>query len=218
MERYYGKAIRSHTIEAQNNNNKEAAVANMKQAVMAVLYHSVKMKNAKQRHKYCPVGDSTWCPYRKHGRMQNKHYHLDPVFLGLLKPVFERLSEENLLYRCLPGYSQNQNESLNALVWNRCPKHKSRGKKSIEIASASAVLQFNIGKTSQHIVMKNLGVHPGTYTLEESISKDKQRIQHSKLKAKEATKKIRKQLKLDRLVDESHKKNTEGITYEAGGF
>ena len=70
----------------------------------------------------------------------------DRVFLELLKPVFRHLSERSLLLRCLPGYSQNQNESLNGVVWSKAPKHKFKGPKSIEMAGMSAVLQFDCGQ------------------------------------------------------------------------
>ena len=39
-----------------------------------------------------------------------------------VRKVYEDLSANSLLERCLLGASQNQNESFNSLIWNRCPK------------------------------------------------------------------------------------------------
>ena len=37
-------------------------------------------------------------------------------------PVFEELSDDKLLRKCLHGKSQNQNESYNSTIWHRIPK------------------------------------------------------------------------------------------------
>ena len=39
-----------------------------------------------------------------------------------LKPIYERLSKPELLDKSLHGLTQNACESLNSLVWQRCPK------------------------------------------------------------------------------------------------
>ena len=39
-----------------------------------------------------------------------------------IKPVFDRLKDENLLQRCLGGYNQNAAESFNSVLWKLCPK------------------------------------------------------------------------------------------------
>ena len=113
-----------------------------------------------------------------------KDHHLDPVFLELLLSEFERLSEYSLLLRCLPGYSQNANESINSLVWNRAPKHRNKGPKAIQMAVMSAVMQFNSGASSRHEVMKAANIHAGVFTSEGSAKKDKTRISKSLNKAK----------------------------------
>jgi len=57
--------------------------------------------------------------YKKSGRpVENKSNDLDPVFPGVehLEHVYDRLSDDKLLERCLPGYTQNPNGSINSLV------------------------------------------------------------------------------------------------------
>lgn len=62
-----------------------------------------------------------------------------------IKAVYERLTAENLLGRCLKGKTQNPNESLHSRVWKLCPKSKSLGKLTLDFAVAQAVTNYNIG-------------------------------------------------------------------------
>ncbi|CAB3995831.1 Hypothetical predicted protein [Paramuricea clavata] len=88
---------------------------------MAVLYHSCELPDDKKRHKYCPLGPDSWCSYEGQGTLPRKDHNLDAVFLERLRPEFTRLNEYSLLFRCLPGYSQNVNGSLNSLVYGTVP-------------------------------------------------------------------------------------------------
>ena len=40
-----------------------------------------------------------------------------------IKHVFMDLSSDDLLKKCLHGRTQNDNEVLNQVVWNKCPKN-----------------------------------------------------------------------------------------------
>ena len=55
------------------------------------------------------------------------------------------------------GTTQNPNESVNSLVWIRCPKHKFHGPKTVKYAAASAVLAFNGGSSRSVGLMEKLG-------------------------------------------------------------
>ncbi|CAB4043696.1 Hypothetical predicted protein, partial [Paramuricea clavata] len=171
LQKYYGNAIRRCVDKkAKSKQEVEDAVKRMQCAIKGVLYHSVKIVDEKKRHQYCPDGESSWCSFKRDKAVGtntpflDKSHHLDPVFLEFLIPLFDRLSEKKLLKRCLPGLSQNANESVNSLVWNRCPKHRNRGIKSVETAAASAIMQFNIGAAGRHGVMKELEISGGYYT------------------------------------------------------
>ena len=54
-------------------------------------------------------------------------------------PVSVSLSDDNLLQKCLHGKTQNNNESLNGLLWKRCPKDVFVGRVTLELGVASAV-------------------------------------------------------------------------------
>ncbi len=86
-----------------------AIVHTLKTAILASLRHSVMSKSDRERHSYCPDGKDSWCRFKRKGHLVNKSHHLDPVFLPLLIPIYRRLSDVNLLRKCLGGYTQNQN-------------------------------------------------------------------------------------------------------------
>ena len=116
LQQYYGNAIRGTVSrDAMSSNAVNECVKRMMKAIWAVLYHCVKIPDPKDRHKFCPDDNESWCRYKRTGQeVQEKSHYLDYVFLEVLKPIFRRLSERSLLLRCLPGYSQNQNECLNS--------------------------------------------------------------------------------------------------------
>ena len=73
-----------------------------------------------------------------------------------IKPVFMDLSDDNLLTKCLHGQTQNNNESLNGVIWKRCPKDVFVGRSTLEMGVASAVISFNDGQSGILKVMENL--------------------------------------------------------------
>ncbi|XP_011860573.1 PREDICTED: uncharacterized protein LOC105557821 [Vollenhovia emeryi] len=68
-------------------------------------------------------------------------------------PIFEHLSKEDLLQRCLGGHTQNANESFNSTIWRFAPKHLYSGLKIIEISAFIAAGLFNEGYSS---ILKNM--------------------------------------------------------------
>ena len=55
------------------------------------------------------------------------------------------LSNENLLQKCLRGKTQNNNQSINRVIWKRCPKDISVGRITLETNVASAITRYNDG-------------------------------------------------------------------------
>ena len=149
---------------------RDAAVLAMQTEIMTGLYHCLKIPD-KERHKYCP--NNSWCKYKKKIPCPDKPNHLDPVFEKHLRPIYERLSDPALLARCLPGFTQTANESVNSLVWVRCPKHKWHGRKRTELATASAAPHFSAGATVKHEVMAKAGLAVGAHTRKESNRKER---------------------------------------------
>ena len=118
LQNYYGAAIR------QNVGNLRI----MQDAILAIFFHTIKAGNETLdvQHQYCPKGSKSWCKYQLDVANGTNFYTQDnclpPIFRKELKPLFTRLSSDELLKRCLKGVTQNQNEVLNSILWKKCPK------------------------------------------------------------------------------------------------
>ena len=145
--------MRNNVNRNMASSERDSAVKKMQVEIKAGLYHCLKISN-QERHKYCPV--NSWCKFKKGLPCPNKPHHLDGVFKEPLEKIYDRLSEPALHIRCLPEYSQNANESVNALAWNKCPKHKWHGRNRIVMAASSAALHFSCGATKKFDVMRKV--------------------------------------------------------------
>ena len=65
-----------------------------------------------------------------------------------IRPIYEELSNDELLTRCLGGHERNSNESFNSTVWRINPKHLNSGQEIVEIAAYMATGMFNEGYSS----------------------------------------------------------------------
>lgn len=129
LQKYYGNAIRKNIDRAAKTKSEIDTIITNMQDIKTTLYQSVKLPNEEERHQFCPKETTSWGLYQKakaNGQttnFQNENHHLDPTFLEFLLPLFTRLIDPKLLRRCVPGYSQNFNETVKGMVWNKCPKH-----------------------------------------------------------------------------------------------
>lgn len=224
LQKYYGLAIRQNTISKANPSDREVdiAVYAMKKNIIAILHHSVKSGDLAKQHRFCPPGEHSWCKWQQDMASGTKTYKgddcLPEIFLELLKPTFMTLSESKLLERCVLGTTQNRNESINSLVWVRCPKHKHHGAKAIRCAAASAILHFHKGAESRKEVMERLGIPAGSHTSHSVNIKDTKRLQKADKQATIKEKKRRQGLQLARTRREEALREKEGVSYESGGF
>lgn len=218
LQEYYGKAIRGNVNRnAKSNKEIDESITKMQHAILAVLHHTVMLPDPKQRHKFCPKEEDSWCEYiRTKKEVAPKNHCLDAVFFKFLQPVFTRLSERSLLLRCLPGYSQNQNERLNGIVWSKAPKHKFKGPKALEMAGVSAIIQFDCESKGRHEVMKIADIPHGKHT---ESRKDRKRIHGAIRKADKVGKKKRVGQRQAKLVREQEAREREGgPAYASGAF
>ncbi|KAI8794044.1 hypothetical protein BgiBS90_004420 [Biomphalaria glabrata] len=139
----------------------------MKKAVWAIWEHR------KGIHKNC----GQWC------NGQNKNQHPNFV-LELMKPIFEVLSSDELLKKCLHGQTQNANESFHHIIWDKCPKSTFVGKKRLEIAVFDAVLSYNEGEIGRLRIYDKLNISPGSNCISAFHELDKSRIASSEIEAK----------------------------------
>lgn len=108
LTKYYGLAIMRNTD----------SVEGMKKSIMAIYLHSIST-NENPRHENCPEAKDSWCKYRRAQSLNQEYEQPAPLHKDVAKailPIFEDLSKEDLLQRCLGGHTQNANESFNAMV------------------------------------------------------------------------------------------------------
>ena len=224
IQRYYGLAIRQNTLSDANPTEKDVSVAvyTMKKNIIAILHHCVKSEDREKQHRFCPVGSNSWCKWQQDQALGTSMYKGDDclprVFPELLKPIFITLSDTKLLERCIRGTTQNNNESINAVVWAWCPKHKHHGAKVVRCAAASAVCHFHSGARRRERVMKRLAIPAGEFTKKSSLSKDRKRIRQADKHTTEKHKRRRQAEQLQKNRREEALREAEGTTYEAGGF
>ena len=78
----------------------------------------------------------------------NTRTRITSAIVKLLQSIYSRLGSKALLERCLAGYTQNPNESLQSTVWKLCPKELFLDRMAIGTACALAVCRFNDGAAS----------------------------------------------------------------------
>lgn len=130
---------------------------------MATYYHMIST-NEQQQHQYCPPGADSWCAYRvaeASNETRSYNHPLHPDVQRQILPIYEDLSRDDLLMRCLGGYTQNANESFNATVWRLAPKHLHCGWKIVEIAAFLAAGTFNDGYNFILTIMNDLQLQIG---------------------------------------------------------
>lgn len=128
LSRYYGKAIRDNV----NNTYQE-----MKAAILASYWHLCSTDKT-PTHQFCPKDADSWCFYnRAKARKETPQTHAQKNLylaklplekLTLIRGVYKDLVEENLLKRCLKGFTQNPNESLHSKLWSKASKTKHAGR------------------------------------------------------------------------------------------
>ena len=210
LQNYYGYAIRNHT----NN------IEGMKKAIWAIFYHCIQGENEPDevQHQFCPEGENSWCRFQRdrasHTATYDQRKCLPSVFRKELKPIFERLSGDELLSRCQKGLTQNQNEALNNVLWSKCPKRVFCGKQRLECCVASSVLQWNAGAGSAGNVLKRLGVLSlGSNTIKGYKSANEKRVKKAEAKCKTDYQRRRQ------ILRKMRKQNTKaGAAYASGGF
>ncbi|XP_013082132.2 uncharacterized protein LOC106067494 [Biomphalaria glabrata] len=110
------------------------------------------------QHDCCPTGKMSWCFWQRalaHKLSPPSHKGKSSSFISQnvadkVRPIYERLTSDILLERCLGGMAQNANESIHSKIWARCPKQTFLGKKRVEIGTALAVSEFNFGSLGLH--------------------------------------------------------------------
>ena len=204
LQNFYGEAIRA------NSGN----LVPMKTAIWAIFHHTIRSdtETLEEQHKYCPR--TTWCKFWNNREMYDDGKRLSSAFIEHLKPIFTRLTKDELLNRCLQGFTQNQNESVNGVLWSRCLKTKFCGKVKVELAVAETICHFNSGAGANASLHESYGANVSSNMLSSLRKIDKERV-------KNAAKKISVKARLDRRKRRAKlksKNEPKAISYMAGAF
>lgn len=204
---YYGLAIRRNPNSIQK----------MRDEIWATLYHKISTDKEPQ-HEKCSDSWCTWKIAQAEGSLATyEHQTAIPMeVFEAIKPIYEELSRDELLNRCLGGFTQNSNESFNATVWNLAPKSYSSGKKILDIATDIAVCNFNDGLISVLRIIKALEMEIGLQAYNFCIEADEKRIKYAERSISDAAKEARMALKASKKNDEEEFSNLEGQLYGAG--
>ena len=136
-----------------------------------------------------------------------------------LEPIFFDLCKDELLKKCLHGQTQNENESLNAIIWKKAPKTIFVHRKVLEIAVCSAVIEFNGGYCGIVPALNALALVNGFFTNKFVLEADKQWVQSMEGKSSKKAKYRRKKLRSIRAgFLDKEKGNENSESYFSGHF
>ena len=125
-------------------------------------------------------------------------------------------SANALLEKCLHEKTQNDNESLNGVIWEKFPKDVYVGRTTLEMGMDSAVINFNNGASSILNVMKEYGLQDGHYASTFCGKIDEGRIKECFRKQSEKGKASRKRHRAIRKWFGDKDKENEGLVYGDG--
>ncbi|GFV76757.1 uncharacterized protein TNCV_4729771 [Trichonephila clavipes] len=149
LQNYYGIAVRSNV----------GNLSGLQQNVIAALFHCSSSVE-KPMHGQCPIGKDSWCYYQRAlscGKKPNEKYKgSSNEVLNTIKPTYLELCTKELLTKCLHGKTQNSNECLNGVIWQRVPKEVFVCLKILKSGALDAVIQFNDGYKGCVEIFKNL--------------------------------------------------------------
>lgn len=216
LTKYYHNAI-------SENVNKD--VKSMKDSILGTLYHCISTDQI-PKHFKCPQGEHSWCFYNRAiankeipgPHSQHMKTHINNVVLKYIVPIYKRLSDVELLKKCLRGLTQNSNESLHSHIWRRCDKAKNSSKSLVETAVIDSISEYNFGSVATIRGLKQASLIPGATSTRIAKMRDRRRrIKVEKAKS-ERLKRRRHYLRLKNINEEESRKRSEGVTYGPGEF
>lgn len=209
LQNYYGIAIR----------NNIGSLAEMKTAIYAAWCHVASSKN-NNFHEHCPDGPKSWCMFKVDQANGTCLYvpgmGLRNGVIKYVKAVFNDLSNDSLLMKCLHGKTQNQNESFNGMIWNRVPKAYFIKYKQFAAAIFDAAAHFNRGNLATLMIYDKLNIERGYYTTKGCIAGNTARIKNARRKNSVEFQGRRKFLRGEKKRKMVKRKKTEGKVYGPG--
>lgn len=211
LPRYYATALKDNAPDIEA----------MKNAVYASLFHMVSTDDD-PHHTHCPPGASSWCHFKRwEATGEDRRPHKPTMHKDVAKhllPIYERMTNPALLERCSRMKTQNANECFNAQIWRRCPKTDATSLRTVQTATALAVLEFNLGPEGYHRVLEKLGISPGVHVKSQSARACVRRVKRAMQSETAASISKRKKRKINKNKQQENYEQAEGNLYESGAF
>ena len=208
---YFGKVIRDNCD----------SVEKMQSAIWATFYDKSSTDKKPQHHK-CPPGAGSWCKYqqakaeRKLKSFKHDYTALPKEVADAIKPIYGSLKNEELLQRCIRGFTQNSNESFNQIVWEIMPKPLPASFTTVRITANIATYTFNEGTRGLLAIFYameiNLGPHAHTFAKEE----DSIRVEAANRRSLENTRSARGGRRRRKISADAATKAEKGTLYGPG--
>jgi len=179
----------------------EGDVKKMKKRIMAMCDH-IGSTNQEPKHDEC---DPYYCKYMLAGAEtkggqdsydHDKHFHIAPWVMEQVRPVFEKMSDDDLLEKTAHGKTQNANECANSTVWNLLSKNNFANRYLVELVVSMATCLYNEGRIAVLDVLSSLGVPISENMIKRCIAMDRLRVK-KKQRAQEIGKNRRKKTPVD---------------------
>jgi len=164
----------------------------------------------------------SWCEWCKaEARSEEKNYdHRSRIISSDIEKhlisIYEELSKEEFLTRCLGGHTQNSNESFNSTIWRLVPKHLNSGSKIIEIAAFIAAGIFNEGYSTILQTMMLLEINIGQQCKIFADKYDEERVTRQERRRLSSTKEARIARRLHEIQQNEFYEEAEGLLYGPG--
>ena len=169
----------------------------MTSQILATPHHRAS-SDVNPQHQHCPTSSKSWCGWQRDKPNATSTYEHDPIpktVFDCILPVFKRLSNGELLRRCLHGGTQNRNESFHNMAWNIVPTAHFQKHQSFDTSEYFAVCLWNNGASVISELLQSMGIEPGNHTEIALKAEDATHLSIAKYRARDDTKRRRVMLR-----------------------
>ena len=177
IQGHYGAAVRSHDN-----------ISDMRKAIWDIFHHR------RGDHSECP----SWCASHDQDLEKANKHKLPPYICDIIKPVFERLSSDDLLSKCTHGGTQNAKEAFHHIIWQRVPKEKFCGTQRLKLGVDMATLSFNDGERGVAATFGALGLPITSNQWQYAVQFDANRVKNANRAVTEGKKSQRQKKSIDK--------------------
>ena len=169
------KALQMYYLAAVNRHI-GGSWKDLKLDIMSTYFHCTST-DAEHRHSLC---SEKWCFYlqdkkanvqiRPHKNMEAAIRCGDKDVLKKIHEIYQDLTSQDLLERCLKGRTQNPNESLHSNLWGKCPKNKFCEFDKVLFSAQVTMIEHNFGYVEgSALSLLGIPVSKEAYKIEEKF-------------------------------------------------